>query len=449
MAVLDRKQLRTLEYLLRQLYAPASFHRVSVETVREKGFGLLQYELELRGGRTLYLSQRGFDTLREIVAILVKAQLVPCVEPDDVFVATRRVIGDLLADGLQPDATELPTLTQSALEGLRDTYWFAVPVNGLELKDMDRLVLGDLTLVNPTATALEEFGAVLSDAEDIAQSLGRFPCLIGRAFGSEPFAQQAFRSRADLSIGVVAVLAAAMLDRGAVPFRVTLGMTSSGSPGVARYARWSDHRSTVTWFRGWMEHPPIPIDRRIADHIETDPYLQHALRLGARDDLSELEQSLVRALFWFADAQSDTVAVMQLVKFWSCAEVIFASEREHITKSVSEGVAGAIVFCGFDFGADDAYDDLRRQLTALYGKRSKAVHGARHDHVTKGDISRLSKWSARMLHGVIALVVHHGWTTTQQVQRYLQQMVEETSAAKVDTSIMGKSGGLADADRDH
>ena len=81
-----------------------------------------------------------------------------------------------------------------------------------------------------------------------------------------------------------------------------------------------------------------------------------------------------------------------------------------------------LVFGGFNFKPVHEYGDVVRELTAMYAKRSKAVHDARHDHVTRRDTETLSQWTAYMLLGVLALAVEQGYSASDEIKAQTQRL---------------------------
>ena len=144
---------------------------------------------------------------------------------------------------------------------------------------------------------------------------------------------------------------------------------------------------------------------------------------------------MVRSFFWFSDAQRDTVPVMQLVKFWSCAEGFFSENGVEITKSVSEGVAGILVF-GVNFKSPDEYKDTVSKLAKMYALRSKAVHGAHHSHVTHSDIVRLSQYTGWMLLGIAGLIAENGYTKSEQVRSQTERLARQMK--KYRSKLLGR-----------
>lgn len=434
----SKKQHRTIDYHLRALFDAKSFEPLTIEAAKQAGLQYLTRELRLHTGRSLMLTEQGLASLRVINEVLQASDNYMQAEPTDVSNVLRRVLVDLLSDALMPDNShELIALIEARLDRMRHRYWFAVPVNGIELDGIEAVQLGDLKLLRPSTETLAALGATLSDKLDTATQLGKGLCLIGSVYGTEAYAKRKFRFSAELAIGVMSAVAAMSYKAGATPFRITLEMSPEGARAAARYVFWHEDKSDITHVRDWSRHLPLRLGKEMADYLQTTPYLQHAFALTQRDDLTLLEQAIVRGLFWYSDAQRDAVTVMQLIKYWSCAEAIFSGDEQAITKSVSEGVAGVLVFGGLNFKPVEEYGEIVHELTAIYDKRSKAVHDARHDHVTQRDIATLSQWTAYMLLGVLALVVERGYTAADQIKVQTQRLAAVMAQSRKRSKMSG------------
>lgn len=445
MVELNKKQHRTINYHLRALFDAKSFEPLTIDAARRAGLQYLTRELRLRTGHSLLLTDQGLASLRAINRVLQASDKYMHAEPTDVSNVLRRVFVDLLSDALMPDDShELVALIEARLDRMRHRYWFAVPVNGIEFDGIEAVQLGALKLLRRSTDTLAALGATLSDKLDTATHLGKGSCLVGSVFGTEAYTKRKFRFSAELAIGIMSSVAAMSYEAGAAPFRITLEMSPEGARAAARYVFWHEEKSDITHVRDWSRHQTLRLGQEMADYLQTTPYLQHALALTQREDLTLLEQAIVRGLFWYSDAQRDAVSVMQLIKYWSCAEAIFSGDGRAITKSVSEGVAGVLVFGGFNFKPVEEYGEIVRELTAIYDKRSKAVHDARHDHVTQRDIATLSQWTAYMLLGVLALVVERGYTAVDQIKAQTQQLAEVMAQSRERAKMTG--GGAMSPD---
>lgn len=83
---------------------------------------------------------------------------------------------------------------------------------------------------------------------------------------------------------------------------------------------------------------------------------------------------------------------MKLIKYWSAVETFFSTDEEKITRSVSVGLTGVLVYGGYAFVPEAEYMDFKKRVVQLYALRSRALHRASYDHVTDHDVDNLSKW---------------------------------------------------------
>lgn len=413
---LSPKLIRKIEYQLRVLAKDAAYSADTLEEARRLGDEYLKRLIRLNDGGSVLLSDVGMSALQTVCEILNSAELVPKTKRTDAVVAFRKLHKEWLSrKETLLDGEDLVSKLSGILEESRDNFWHVVPMHGVELHDVSSLDLECLTLMPASKEALELHGAVLDGSFSAEAMLGSGPCLFGSAYGSEGFARQEFKFRTEYVTGVVAAVGAVCYRDGAMPFRITSEVTVTGARAAARGASWRDNRRSIVWRRNVLEHQSLVIDRSLASFIESTGYVRCALGLVTKSDSSDLEQALIRGIFWFSDAQRDGTPVMQLVKYWSCAEAVFSVKGEAITKSVCEGVA-AILVSGVRAEPSSNYSSVLARLNDLYELRSRAVHDARHDHVAYEDVATLSRWMGWVLLGVAGLIHEKGYTSVRQVQ---------------------------------
>lgn len=233
---IGKKNIRRIDYLLPCLFGKNAFESASIKYFRKYDMQYFAREVRLTSGHALVLTDKGIAALREIGGVLKDSGIFLKVEPSDISSALREVFRELLSNSLRPDdADELIELVRLRLDEKKKNYWFAVPVNGLDLDGVESVRLGDLTLRAGTPEVLYSLGAKLSEKMDTAKQLGKRPCLFGCVFGTEAYAKRIFGFRAGLAIGIVSTLAAMSYEAGAAPFRITLEMTPDGARAAARY----------------------------------------------------------------------------------------------------------------------------------------------------------------------------------------------------------------------
>jgi hypothetical protein len=143
--------------------------------------------------------------------------------------------------------------------------------------------------------------------------------------------------------------------------------------------------------------------------------------LSSQEEKTQLQQSIERALYWFADAHGDRNTTMRFVKLWSCVECFFAFQEEDITEANARGMATILTFSGYQVWTVEDYSKMKSRLKELYGLRSRAVHRAEFDEVQLVDLRDLSRWVAWLIISMTALA-ERGYRTLGQVKEQTDRL---------------------------
>jgi Apea-like HEPN len=147
---------------------------------------------------------------------------------------------------------------------------------------------------------------------------------------------------------------------------------------------------------------------------------QPACILADRQGQSELQNAIIRSVYWFADAYRDRNPTMQFVKLWSCAECFFAIDKE-VTDLNAKGIAAILTFAGFSIINVKDYPAFKRRIKNLYGLRSEAIHRASFGHIQTSDLDDLSYWIAWIIISMVSLS-ERGYRTLRQVQEQTSRL---------------------------
>lgn len=147
-------------------------------------------------------------------------------------------------------------------------------------------------------------------------------------------------------------------------------------------------------------------------------FLKELSSMVEQTNRSELEDAIVRSLYWFAEAYRDRNPVMQFVKLWSCAECFFTIEKDKITELNAKGITAVLAFAGFQIVQLKDYRTFKQRVKALYDLRSKAIHRAEFRHIETTDLDDLSHWIAWVIISMVAL--------SQRGYKSLRQVYEQT-----------------------
>ena len=422
MRTLPRKTLRTLTYEVNRLFTPSSyFVPQSLEDLRSLTNPLAR-EVKLRDRPEIWLSDSGLATFQTIVRRLHDQDISEgLAQYSDIWNTAKAVLGDLNSDGLATeDGAEFVQLIGEKLKEQIATHTFVVPIYGVELKGVDGLRLGSFRITDATPEKLKDLGAdpANENVRTFLDHAKHYLCLTATARGTTRAARSSFEARAHLATGVLAAVAASLYQRGAHAFRIGIVMRPEEGYGKASFLSWTDRTPSLSLTLQYATSQPLTIDEAMRARIEGYSLCQYLFRIVESDARTQLEEAIVRALYWYADAHRDLLTEMRLLKYWSCVETFFSSTTE-TTKSVVDGLVTILVSGPFPAVPVEEIDCFKRRLVQLYDSRSRATHGAKYGHVTDEDVGDFSQWVSWMIFNVLAFS-GHGYATPQAVKTWVQ-----------------------------
>ena len=205
---------------------------------------------------------------------------------------------------------------------------------------------------------------------------------------------------------------------------------------------WKAGGENPSLLRHWEDQQDLTLDAQAFSHLERECFIKQLAGLGDRTDRSELQEAIVRSVYWFADAYKDRNPTMQFVKLWSCAESFFAIEKEKEKEGVTElntsGIAVVLTFAGFRVAEVDDYGKLKKRFKHFYGMRSQAIHRASLDHIETSDLNDFSHWIALMILSMVALS-ERGYKTLHQVRRGVSRLDRLSKARRESPPTTGSN----------
>ena len=411
----DKRKLllaATSLFAVKSLLVPKSFAEIPIEHFFAR-------ELRLKSNRRAYLTDSGYAHFRTVVDILDGANVFDGVAGySDIWDAWRKVVEEWLSNGLGPEnADEVIQAIADLVAEEVDDHTFLVPLFGIEIDGVDSFELGAMSILRMSPDVLDSAGVVHShaDVSYILKLNENFLWLKGSARGTRRVARKRFTEQANLTVGVLAITSASMYEGGASNFRIGIVMTPEETMGRAVWFSWHESDRNLTTHFALPHGQRLPVKSALGAESDMVRGLYRLFEILRSDNRTQLEEAIVRAVYWFSDAHRDPVLVMKLVKYWSCVEAFFSFENEQITHAVSAGLASILVSGGFQFVPSSEYNALKKRIIDLYKLRSGAVHRGSHQHTTDQDVAQFSQWIAWMIVSMVVLA-ERGYTTLMQVK---------------------------------
>lgn len=416
----ERKLLKSAQQLFstKSLIMPTSIKDIPIEHY-------LTRELRIKEGRSVYLTDSGHEHFRAVIDILDQADFFEGMAAyPDIGEAWREVVAKWINEGQMPyKVDEVLQSIEVRIAQKVDNHTFIVPIRGLELDGLESFTIGALTISRMSVDELLSAG-VKHDHADVARLLESNKntlWLKGTTRGTEKVALRKFSNLATLTAGMLAITAAAMYERGASSFRIGIVLSAEEVISRSIWFSWSEQVRSLTTHYELLRGQYFPLNASLMDDSDMSRIIRRGFAVLQTETRTQLEDAIVKSVYWFSDAHRDSVPVMQLIKYWSCVEAFFSFNEELITHAVSAGLASLLTFGGFQFVPVADYSILKKKISTLYKLRSRAVHQGSHQHVTERDLDQFSKWVAWMIINMIALV-EQGYTTLKQVKEQTDRL---------------------------
>lgn len=422
---LSEKQVRTMSRSLRELFSFKSLQQFTVQDIKELGYlEWIGRKVKVsKGGAELLLSPVAHAALTRMVEVLVTAGTQARQWTyGDVSTVTRTVLERCYQESVQPESVnEFLELVASELNSTVCHRTFAAAILGVDLKECDAVKLGELTLVAGVEEVIKSRG-LTSDGgfrAGACKEVYRSPCLVGGCSGTYEAAKRWFREQLDLTAGMLAVEAAAGYENGGCVVCIEPVFEGASKSFGGCYLFWNERENHLGHNISFARGQGFPITAARVDELMQPGAFTDAFVILQKQQKSDLEDAITRAVYWFGDANRDSNEVMQFVKYWSCLEALLTTSREDLTEELAVGVVAVLTLGDFKLLERAQSRENKAKVKHLYALRSRAVHSGSYTHVTFRDVALLSRWSAWVIYNAIAFA-HRGMKSTRSLRSAVQ-----------------------------
>lgn len=141
-----------------------------------------------------------------------------------------------------------------------------------------------------------------------------------------------------------------------------------------------------------------------------------------------------RALEFYNDSfESDKISI-RFILIFSCLESIFNLDSEEITSKLSRYTAKLLSECN-----KDSYDEIYSDISHLYEKRSKYVHGSNNKIITIDDELLLRRYVRKVLI-IYWQIIFFGEKTSRQVLKFLDGKEDFDITTKMMIAAINSNG---------
>lgn len=276
--------------------------------------------LKLIGNQTVFLTDSGYEHFRAVIDIIDKADLFEgMADSSDIWTAWHKVVEKWLSNGLEPENADevVHAITELVAQEI-DDHTFIVPLFGIELDSVDSFALGIMTIIRMSVDVLHASG-IEHDHANVPHLLElnkNYLWLKGTTRGTPRVAQQKFSDQAALTVGMLAITAASMYELGASGFRIGIIMSPEEAIGRSVWFSWPERTHSLTTHYASPKGQMFAVNKALRDESDMVRIIYSTFTiLQQANGRTELEEAIARAVYWYSDAQRDSILVMKLVKY--------------------------------------------------------------------------------------------------------------------------------------
>ncbi len=418
---LTPKQKRIVERDVATLFSRKAF--LSNPTIEEiKRLEPFHPTIEYNRG-TFFLSDAGVAGLRRLTDLACGLQeLSELVSRREIYSLVMTTYNGLLEKLLQPTGQEFVESVTDALLATVKNYEFLIRIEGLDLGDQEALELGSYRIQRANRALLESVkfeGALKLDS--IYDQFREGLWLVGPSRGSNDVAFERFEYRVSITVGLLAIYGAIRYKGAIWRSRVRAVISPLENRSAVLMLRWERGGENPSLTRLWGSEQDLTLDSASVAYLTNACFLKQLASLPDREDRTDLQDAIIRSVYWFADAYRDPNKTMKFIKLWSCAECFFAIDKEQVTELNAKGLAAVLAFAGFNIVDVKEYAGFKNRVKRLYGLRSEAVHRASFGHIQIPDLNDLSLWIAWLIISMVFLS-ERGYRTLRQVQEQVSRL---------------------------
>ena len=368
-------------------------------------------------GTWIYLNEKAVIALRRLVTILRNYfDLSVLMTFNDMWQLLLKDMEHWLEKEQAPDHLDeflvgfLPRLNELVTE----QYTFLYRVQGLKFEaDLDKLELGSLVLERYDPEKIKNL--IRDDIVDkiLDENFVGSNVIYGSMDGTMDAARERFLALSRQILSVVSLYFCVLNVRSMLKNDLRLVDAIEGGYAAAQSLCWERDSPHLTMLIPGVQKI-ISISDKEVKYIREQCFFDQCVGIIEKRVRSEVEESIVNAIFWFGEAARDPELTMKFVKLWSCAETFFSTSEEELTETNATGITAVLTYGGYGYIKPENYDTTKRKLKTFYGHRSKALHRARFGHLTTNDVMEFSLMIAWLVINIVAFTTR-GVSSHQQI----------------------------------
>jgi len=303
-----------------------------------------------------------------------------------------------------------------------DDYSYVCRIEGITFDDVDNIIIGNRNIRKYNTDIITD----LSDVTDIIgeainkEYKGRL-IVVGSEKGSSSVSKEKFFHHAEQSLCVLRLFSCALYGQAIHRTNIRLVNNCAHAFGPASCFGWLEATRSISFTRYLRSDQDFEINKELLDYLTEECFFAELSSLIDKQNRTELEDSVVKSIFWLGEAQKDSSHASAWVKLWSCIECFFTLDNDEITEKNARGISSILIFGGYLYDKYSDYDKIKKKIKNFYKLRSKIVHRAEYTNIDAILLEELSFIVAWVIIAMVSLV-ERGYTNLCQIQEQAERL---------------------------
>ncbi|WP_167631595.1 HEPN domain-containing protein [Mariprofundus ferrooxydans] len=379
--------------------------------IDEVGF----YPVHLKN-KDSYLTKDGLSALRRINdSIYLARQFEHLLSYDDIFQAALSEIARWVNLGGIPDDGEFIPPLEEKLLTLIDAYTFACKVDGVLLEGIDKIIVGSYEIRRYAPSLVNGLNQTNTDIVDsINRDFTNCYLIVGSETGSHRVALEKFYYNAEQSLSILRLYSCALYKTAIYRLNILLFNEQRDSSSFG----WKNSDKSFTYNRHAAKQE-LTVGNEFLSLVIQRFCFSKASSLISKKDKNELENAIVKSIYWIGEAQKDPSTASSWVKLWASVECYFTRNNKEVTEANARGISSVLVHGGFLHEEYNDYKSLKQKIKKYYSLRSKTVHHAEFNHIDEHDLADFGYIVAWVIVTMVSLL-NKGYTSLDQIQAQVE-----------------------------
>jgi hypothetical protein len=386
----------------------------TIEDIKELGFFSPKIIIN---DKEIYLSTQGETALRRICDIIHGCRRYrDLLNYNDIFQSLLAEFGRWLGDGKIPDTQEFIDPLDSLLSNSIKNFYFSCRVDGVALKNIESIQVGRRKIKNFSKSELDSATDISEEIKEaIVKEYEGGLVISGSENGSKSIALEKFYHNAELSLSVLRLYSCALFQQAIHKVNIRLINNCANAYGPASTFALREPDKSLLFTRYFKSIQEFEFASESLGYLRDELFFEELSSLIDNSSRTELEDAIVRSLYWIGEAQKDQSNPSAFVKLWSAVECFFSLAEAEITESNSRGITAILLFGGFNHEQYEDYDQLKKKIKGFYKLRSKVVHHAEFSHIDEIQLEEMA-YIASWVVIVMVTLVKRGYTKLSEIK---------------------------------